>query len=238
MTFTIIGRCERTGQLGYAQATGTPSIGRRAVRVLPGRAVVTVQAGHNGYLMNVATELAAAGFGAQRIFDALAAADPYGAQRQLMFLGRAGPGVARTGTESRPWCGHVEGRDYAVAGNVLAGPRVVSAMAEAFERHHDEPLEHRLLLALEAGRDAGGQSDGERSAALYVVGDAPYPLVDLRVDVALQPTGDLRAAYEWYKPLIPFYRDCYEAGIPAKYKDHLRSIEWPVIPFGGEGKAK
>ncbi|MFM9980722.1 MAG: DUF1028 domain-containing protein, partial [Burkholderiales bacterium] len=77
MTFTVIGRCGRTGKLGFAQATGTPAIGRRAVRVIPGKAVVVVQAGHNHFLMEIAVELAKAGFGAKRVFDAVTHSDPY-----------------------------------------------------------------------------------------------------------------------------------------------------------------
>jgi uncharacterized Ntn-hydrolase superfamily protein len=231
MTFTVIGRCGRTGKLGYAQATGTPAIGRRAVRVIPGKAVVVVQAGHNHYLMQIAEELARAGFGARRIFDALLSSDPFSAQRQLMYIEHGSAGVAVTGNQARPWCGHVEGDDFAVAGNVLAGEKVVTSMAQAFKSSAGRGLEERLLLALEAGRDAGGQADGERSAALFVTGAHPYPLFDLRVDVAKEPTGELRKAYEWYKPLAPFYSDCYEKGIPAKYKDYLRSIGWPVSPY-------
>lgn len=233
MTFTVIGRCARSGKLGFAQATGTPAIGRRAVRVVPGKAVVAVQAGHNHYLMQVAEDLARAGFGAKRVFDAILHADPYSAERQLMYLEHGGRGVALTGGKARPWCGHVEGEDFAVAGNVLAGENVVTAMARAFAAAAGLELEDRLLRALEAGRDAGGQSDGERSAALFVCGAQPYPLFDLRVDVAKDPTAELRKGYEWYKPLAPFYADCYEKGVPAKYKDHLRGIGWPVSPYEG-----
>lgn len=231
MTFTVIGRCSRTGKLGFAQATGTPAIGRRAVRVIPGKAVVAVQAGHNHYLLEIAVELAKAGFGAKRVFDAVIHSDPFSAQRQLMYLEHGGRGVALTGSEARPWCGHIEGEDFAVAGNVLAGEKVVASMVTAFKGSGGIELEERLLLALEAGRDAGGQEGGERSAALFVTGARPYPLFDLRVDVSLEPTAELRKAYEWYKPLAPFYSDCYEKGIPALYKDHLKSIGWPVVPF-------
>ena len=233
MTFTVIGRCARTGKLGFAQATGTPAIGRRAVRIVPGKAVVVVQAGHNHYLMQVAEDLTRAGFGAKRVFDAILHADPFSAQRQLMYLEHGARGVAITGSESRPWCGHIEGEDFAVAGNVLAGEKVATSMAAAFTKSAGRELEERLLLALEAGRDAGGQADGERSAALYVTGAHPYPLFDLRVDVAKEPTGELRKGYDWYKPLAPFYSECYEKGIPAKYKDYLRSIGWPVSPYEG-----
>ncbi len=236
MTFTVIGRCGRTGKLGFAQATGTPAIGRRAVRIIPGKAVVVVQAGHNNYLLEVAVELAKAGFGAKRIFDAVTHSDPFSSQRQYMYLGQTGGGVAVTGSDARPWKGHVEGEDFAIAGNVLAGQKVVTDMAAAFRGSSAKELEERLLLALEAGRDAGGQQGGERSAALFVTGANPHPLFDLRVDVALEPTSELRKAYEWYKPLAPYYDDCYQKGIPALYKDHLRSINWPLEPFQDEPK--
>jgi len=231
MTFTVIGRCARSGKLGFAQATGTPAIGRRAVRVIPGKAVVAVQAGHNHYLMEIAEELTRAGFGAKRVFDTILHSDPHSAERQLMYIERGARGVAVTGSQTRPWCGHVEGEDFAVAGNVLAGEKVVADMAKAFSANAAKELEERLLLSLEAGRDAGGQADGERSAALFVCGDKPYPLFDLRVDVAKEPTGELRKAYEWYKPLSPFYADCYDKGIPAKYKVYLKSINWPLSPY-------
>jgi len=171
------------------------------------------------------------GHGATRIFDALGASDPYGDQRQLMYLDLDGPGSAKTGSAARPWAGHVVGPDFVVAGNVLAGSGVVDAMSAAFASTPALELEDRLMLALEAGRDAGGQADGERSAVIHVVGNGPYPLIDLRVDVALEPTSELRRAFDWYKPLMPFYAECYEKGIPARYKDHLRSIDWPVSPF-------
>lgn len=112
--------------------------------------------------------------------------------------------------------------------------KVVDEMARAMKGSNELELEDRLVRALEAGRDAGGQADGERSAALFVIADHACPLFDLRVDLALEPTGELRRAFEWYRPLAVFYEECYEKGIPAKYKEHLRSIGWQVNPFGPE----
>ena len=230
MTFSIIARCRRTGQLGYAQATGTPAIGRRVMRVVPKRFVIAVQAGHNHYLLEMAYQMALLGTSAERINSALTAADPNFAQRQTMFLAAEGPGFAYTGDDARDWKGHAVSEDCVVAGNVLAGPKVVESMRAAFEDNANEELAERLMRALEAGRREGGQSDGERSAALYVMSDVPYPLIDLRVDVSMNPTADLRKAFDWYKPLVPFYAECYEQGTPARYKQHLTQIKWPVDP--------
>lgn len=234
MTFSVIGRCDRTGKFGYAIATGTPSIGRRAIRVVPRRAVVAVQAGHNHYMITLAETLAQRGFAGSRLFDALEAADPYSNQRQFMFLDANGPGEARTGNAARAWKGHAVGPDFAAAGNVLAAAAVIDAMARAMLESTALELEDRLLLALEAGRGAGGQVDGERSAALFVTGAQDYPLYDLRVDLSPDPTGELRRAFDWYKPLEGYYQSCYESGEPALYKAHLRGIGWPVNPFAAE----
>ena len=222
MTFTVIGRCNRTGKLGCAQATGTPAIGRRAVRVIPGKAVVVVQAGHNHFLMEIAVELAKAGFGAKRVFDAVTHSDPYSAQRQLMYIGTSGPGIALTGSESRPWCGHIEGEDFAVAGNVLAGEKVVANMAAAFSSNSALELDERLMLALEAGRDAGGQNGGQKSAALVVYGPEINAYVDLRVDLHAEPVGELRRVYDAFRPFIPYYY-IRPAADPAEIG---REVDW------------
>ena len=78
-------------------------------------------------------------------------------------------------------------------------------MAEAFETSVQEPLEERLMRAIEAGRDAGGQHGGQFSAGIIVHDWEVFPRVDLRVDHHDEPVGELRRILEIYKPLIPFY---------------------------------
>ncbi|MFG1396270.1 DUF1028 domain-containing protein [Roseixanthobacter pseudopolyaromaticivorans] len=227
MTFTILAFCPRSGKIGLAQSTGTPAVSNRTFRIFPGRGVLTVQAGHNFYQRELAIALYEAGYGAEKILHALAAADPNSDQRQTAVVNVSGDIAVRTGPKAFPWNGSRVGKTFAVAGNALVGPQVVEAMADAFEASADQELEERLLRAIEAGRDAGGQPTGQRSAVLQVYADKAYPLIDLRVDINLEPVGELRKGFDWYLPLAYHYVDCYEAGTVARYRDHLKSIGWP-----------
>ena len=87
----------------------------------------------------------------------------------------------------------------------MAGGSVLQAMSKAFVDAGDAELEDRLLLAVEAGRDAGGQPEGQTSCALTVYERHAFPIVNLRVDVALEPVGEMRKIFDWFKPLIPYY---------------------------------
>jgi uncharacterized Ntn-hydrolase superfamily protein len=128
------------------------------------------------------------------------------------MIRRSGEVLALTGSKARPWAGHKVGDGFVVLGNVLAGPQVVEAMARAFAADASLPLAERLLRALEAGRDAGGQktSDGhhydERAVLLRVIGDGPerreVTTLDLRVDMHANAVGEMRRFYEIYKPVI------------------------------------
>jgi uncharacterized Ntn-hydrolase superfamily protein len=78
-------------------------------------------------------------------------------------------------------------------------------MAQAYRASEKEDLADRLVRALEAGRDAGGQVAGQHSAALLVVNKKSYAWVDLRADEHDEPIGELRRLYMLYVPLIPYY---------------------------------
>ena len=93
------------------------------------------------------------------------------------------------------------------AGNLLIGEEVIRAMSGAFEATQG-PLGERLLVALEAGQAAGGDKRGKVSAALLVVGDREYPVLDLRVDEHLQPVVELRRIFDIYTGL-PYLDDLH-----------------------------
>jgi uncharacterized Ntn-hydrolase superfamily protein len=78
-------------------------------------------------------------------------------------------------------------------------------MLEAFQKSLDRPLWERLLLALEGGKAAGGQPNGEVSSGLYVVDREPYAMVDLRVDLHPTPIVELRQLADAYFPLVDYY---------------------------------
>src|SRR5262249_56437111 len=71
-----------------------------------------------------------------------------------------------TGSGCVPWCGHEQADEFTIAGNMLAGPDVIAAMARAFRASAGErrDLSERLLLTLQAGQAAGGDKRGKQAA--------------------------------------------------------------------------
>ncbi|MBI2469549.1 MAG: DUF1028 domain-containing protein, partial [Candidatus Rokubacteria bacterium] len=102
---------------------------------------------------------------------------------------------AHTGSECVPWCGHLAGEGFTVAGNMLTGEGVVKAMAEAFLARPTAELAERLVGALEAGQAAGGDKRGKQSAALLVASDEPRGYHNLRVDDHADPVAELRRIF-------------------------------------------
>ena len=205
MTFSLIGRCERTGMFGVAISTSEMAVGSRCIHVAPNVGAIITQASTNPRLGFLGLNLLHAGSSAPRVLDAIAASDQFGERRQLGCLDVTGLGAARTGAGNRPWAGHRVDRNVVVAANAVVGAEVADAMFDAFKRGSDLPLWDRLLRSLEAGKAAGGQPDGETSSVLYVVDRDTYPMVDLRVDLHATPVVELRRLADAYFPLVSYY---------------------------------
>jgi uncharacterized Ntn-hydrolase superfamily protein len=142
----------------------------------------------------------------------MVAADPRSPERQVAMIDKRGQVVAHTGDKCVSYAGHITGDQFSVQGNLLAGEKVLEAMADAYKKAvADEvgDLSERLLRVMEAGQDAGGDVRGRQSAALLVVPGPDDPvdrrmITDLRVDDSKHPLIDLRRlltvqrGYEWY----------------------------------------
>jgi uncharacterized Ntn-hydrolase superfamily protein len=205
MTFSLIGRCERTGMFGIAISTSEMAVGSRCIHVAPNVGAIITQASTNPRLGFLGLNLLRAGNSATRVLDQVAASDQFVERRQLGCLDVTGLGAARTGAGNRPWAGHRVERNVVVAANAVVGAEVADAMFDAFKRGSDLLLWDRLLRSLEAGKAAGGQPDGETSSGLYVVDRDTYPMVDLRVDLHATPVVELRRLADAYFPLVSYY---------------------------------
>ena len=135
---------------------------------------------------------------AQDTLDALTAADEHRDERQAGIVDARGTAATFTGTGCNPWAGGVTGERYAIQGNILVGPEVVDGMQRAWlATDETQPLTRRLLAALRAGDDAGGDRRGRQSAALLVVtpeggyGGGSDVFADLRVDDHGHPLTEL-----------------------------------------------
>lgn len=197
MTFSIIARCARTNQFGVASATYSIACGRRNESIRPNVGVSKSQAFYLRQVDVTVLNLLELGYVPQQIMRSLSQSDADFAYRQFGIVDRDNPIAVHTGPSTKPWSGHHVDRDFACYGNVLRGPATLDGIVAGFLAQPEATLEERLLLALEGGRDAGGQAmDGEpipeRSAWLRVVGIRPLPLVDLRVDLHTDAVGEMR----------------------------------------------
>ena len=205
-TFTILAKCPRTGALGIAMATYSLGVGGYCPAINPQAGVLASQAFADPRLRPIGMQILESGSSAEQALMGMQEADPYVDYRQIGIVDCRGGVAAYTGSKARTWAGHETGKAYVAMGNVMTSSRVVAAMAGTFESTETEDLEARLLRAIEAGRDAGGQPEGQRSAALIVYRvEELYPWMDLRVDAHDEPVGELRRVYELYQPMADYY---------------------------------
>lgn len=206
MTFSIVGRCRETGQLGIAISSSSISVGARCPWVRAGVGAVATQ--------NVT--LPALG---PRILDLLEQqklaphdalkhacdADAYSAYRQVTVIDAQGRTAFFTGANALGLNHAVAGEQCVAAGNMLAETGVIDAMVHAFERTPGL-LADRLLRAMQAAVEAGGEAGPVHSAAVKVVDEQVWPIVDLRVDWADDdPIGQLAKLWQAYRPQMQDY---------------------------------
>lgn len=204
MTWSILARTP-DGRFGVAIASRFFAVGALCVHTKAGVGALSTQALMNPLYGPRGLALLADGRSAAEVVATLTGADDGAAQRQLHVLPAHGLAAAHTGAACVDWCGHVVHDDFSVAGNMLAGPRVVEATAEAFAAATG-PLAERLIAAMAAGEAAGGDKRGRQSIALRIQGAEDYPELDLRVDDHEDPLSELRRLYdkslERFQPFI------------------------------------
>ncbi len=205
MTFSLAGRCARTGMLGAVISTSSPAVGGRCMFARAGLGVVLTQHRTDPRLGPLGLELLAAGLGAASAVAALAAGTPHAGWRQLAVVDAAGTGAHFSGGLIRSKHAGATAEDCVAVGNILRSADVPAAMTAAFVAASTLSLPERLLAALEAGDAAGGEERPLRSAALLVVHRAAFPYVDLRVDAAPEPIAAMRALWKEYAPDLDEY---------------------------------
>ncbi len=192
MTFSIVARCPRTGMLGVAVASRALAAGGAVPYCRSGVGAIASQSFANQYLGIDGLTLLEQGLAAERALEKLIDSDRGRELRQVGIVDRDGHTAAYTGAKCIPWAGHLEGGGYVCLGNILAGEEVVKEMGRAFEMSREEELPERLLLALEAGQEAGGDRRGRQSAGIYIVHVEEYPTHNYRVDDHPDPIPELR----------------------------------------------
>jgi uncharacterized Ntn-hydrolase superfamily protein len=195
-TFSIVAYDSTVGAFGVAVATARPAVGALVPFVSLAGAIAT-QARVNTDIGRRGIALLEHGVPIPVALQSLLEGDADRTIRQVHGVSPGGS-FCHTGADCVSWCGHHDGGDFTVAGNMLTGPRVVEAMVEAYQRARDEKreLSERLLLTVEAGQSAGGDKRGKQSAALLVASRDPRGYHNLRVDDHVDPVGELRRIYD------------------------------------------
>jgi len=165
-TFSLIGRCERTGMLGIAIATSEMAVGSRCIHVAPGVGAVVTQASTNPRLGHLGLNLMRAGYSAPRALGEIAATDQFVERRQLGCLDVTGLTAARRAPRTSRGRAIAPDRNVVVAANAgSSARRSPTRCSDVFQRGADLALWERLLRALEAGKAAGGQPTAKSPAA-------------------------------------------------------------------------
>ncbi|HKN63241.1 MAG TPA: DUF1028 domain-containing protein [Gaiellaceae bacterium] len=195
MTYSIVGRDEASGELGVAVQSRAFGVGLCAW-ARPGVGAIATQAFTERSYGPLGLDLLAAGESPEDALAQLLRADGRRDFRQVAFLAADGRTAAHTGAACVPDCGHTARDGVSAQGNMLASPAVWHAAADTFAETEGS-LAERLLAALDAAEDAGGDFRGREAAVLYVVSGDPeekpwQPVVDLRVDNHAEPLRELR----------------------------------------------
>ena len=201
-TFSIVARDPATGELGLAVQSRAFRAGRTVPYGKPGVGMIASQAGaartpYGRKGMAMLEE----GLSPDEIIKRLTEPDEGRGVRQVAVIDNEGRVKAYTGADCGHWAGHIEGENYSVQGNILAGEEVVKAMARTFESSKGE-LAERLMAVLEAGQAAGGDARGMQAGAIWVMepydpsheneGSDRHRGVDIRVDDSPDPFKELR----------------------------------------------
>jgi uncharacterized Ntn-hydrolase superfamily protein len=193
MTYSLVAVCPRTGQVGVAAMTAMVGVGKLVSWAESGVGAAASQAFMNPYLAIDGLRLLRDGVSAEDALRRLIDADPGKDGRQFGLVDSRGRSASWTGSKPEQWAGHRTGDGWACQGNRLVGPEVLDEAIAAFLAWEDRDLVDRLIHALDAGEDAGGDHKGHHSAGVTVLHTEQYPLWDLRVDHSDDP---LRALHE------------------------------------------
>lgn len=196
-TFSIVARDPKTGEIGVAVASKFLAVGTIVPWARANVGAIATQSWAKTSFGPDGLKLLAEGKTAQEVLDILLENDDNREWRQVGIVDNHGNAAAFTGKKCETFEGHIVGEGYTVQGNMLEGPEVLDAMSIAFQYARGD-LTSRLLTALIAGDEAGGDRRGRQSAALYVVKEkGSYDglidrYVDLRVDDHETPIQELQ----------------------------------------------
>lgn len=195
MTWSIVAR-DDTGALGVVVASRFFAVGALCAHARSGVGALATQALVNPGYGPAGLDLMAQRHEPAQVIEAFIAADAGRDHRQVHVVDARGRSAAYTGEQCVDWCGQLAYGGFSIAGNMLAGARVLEDTARAYRDHAHLSFAERLIAAMVAGEAAGGDKRGKQSAALRIVTTEDYPMLDLRVDDHDNPLSELQRLYD------------------------------------------
>ena len=218
MTFSLVGRCARTGMLGAIVTSSSPAVAARCAWARAGVGAVCTQNVTDPTLGTALLDRLEMGVSPDDALAAVIAEAAHIEHRQLTAVDRTGRGAAFSGKNTLGRFATRVDTNCAAAGNLLADEGVPSAMAAAFASDPAEHLGDRLIAALRAGRNAGGEEGPIHSAGMLVVDTVAWPVTDLRIDwTDADPVEELVGLWRLWRPQADAYvaRALDPAGAPS-----------------------
>ncbi|WGV17715.1 DUF1028 domain-containing protein [Fuscovulum ytuae] len=223
MTFSLLARCAETGAFGMVISSSSPAVAARCAHARAGVGVAATQNITDPALGPRLLDRLAGGDGAAEAMAAVVAGAAHVDYRQLMVVDGQGRVASHCGGRILGRWGIAEGEGVIAGGNLLAHEGVPAAMVEGFLGARGA-LGDRLIAALIAGRDAGGEAGPVHSAGLLMVDRESWPVAELRCDWSeeARPIEAVARAWAVYAPQMAAYvqraRDPREApsyGVPG-----------------------
>lgn len=205
MTFSLVGRCARTGMFGAIVASSSPAVAARCAWARTSVGAACTQNVTDPTLGPALLDELAAGRAAPDALDAVVAGAPHADFRQLTAVDAHGGVAAYSGVRTLGRYAAADGDGCVAAGNLLASHTVPEAMVAAFTAAPDDHVGDRLIAALSAGEKAGGEEGPVRSCGMLIVDAVPWPVTDLRVDWSDEPIAELIRAWQMWKPQADTY---------------------------------
>lgn len=206
MTFSISGRCARTGMFGIAVSSSSPCVAARCAHARAGVGVVATQNITDPRLGPKGLDLMAEGLSAPQAIERLKAEAPHLEFRQLAMVDSQGRTASFSGSHTLGTHRVVEGAGVVAAGNLLSSPEVPLAMVAAFEAGVELALGDRLIGAMRAAVKAGGEEGPVHSIGMLLVREVAWPVADLRIDWSDgDPIEDLDRLWQRWKGEMEAY---------------------------------
>lgn len=205
MTFSLAGRCIRTGQFGVVISSSSPAVAARCAHVSPGTGAACTQNITDPRLGPLLLRHVSQGLSARTALSRVIRDGSNLEFRQLTVIDANGDTAVHNGSRVLGSHASAQGLDCVAAGNLLANDNVPAEMISVFELQTENELGDRLVAALQAGIVAGGEAGPVHSAGLLIVADQEWPITDLRVDWSDDPIGQLAVLWRLWRPQAADY---------------------------------